>query len=94
VFSISPDKNPLDRARAAYIATLYDPAFSAWFGYAKSPGGKAVKEFDVLLSALRTFAKNLPKEYADTKEYNTADILLGPMIVSISCTHIPSISLD
>jgi hypothetical protein len=81
----SLDKNPLDRARAAYIATLYDPVFSAWFGYAKSSGGKDVKEFDALLSALRTFAKNLPEEYASREDYNTADILLGPMIVSWNC---------
>ena len=75
----------MQRARAAFVASQYEPVFGAWFAYVRSDGGKDKKEFDDFISALKTFTdKYLPDEYVNSKEYNTADIMMGPMIVSHS----------
>ena len=79
------DKDPLQKARAAFIASQYEPVFGAWFAYVRSDGGKDQKEFGDFIQALKNFTeKYLPDEYVDRKGFNTADILMGPMIVSIS----------
>ncbi|KAG7535913.1 hypothetical protein FFLO_03584 [Filobasidium floriforme] len=85
VFPQIADKDPLQKARAAFVASQYEPVFGAWFAYVRSDGGKDQKEFGDFIQALKDFTeKYLPDEYVESKGFNTADILMGPMITQMN----------
>lgn len=76
--------NPLERARASYIAEQFQSnVWTPWHNYTLSDGGKDDPEFIKTFEGIKNFQENyLPESYLDDAQYNTADILIAPILVS------------
>jgi glutathione S-transferase len=76
--------DPLEKARAAYVNAQFEALVSPkMYALASSDGDKNGTAYKEFLEGVKKFLQYLPDSYVDDKEFNNADILIAPFIVSL-----------